>query len=113
MYIDDCVEGLVRLMNSDYRDPLNLGTDELVTIDELVDLVCEVAGKNLRKRYNHAAPQGVRGRNSDNSRLRRILGWEPSITLRQGIKLTYPWIEAELRNLGKITAPSAGAWAHA
>ena len=87
-------------MNSDYRDPLNLGTDELVTIDELVDLVCEVAGKRLSKHYNLQGPQGVRGRNSDNSRLRRVLGWEPSVTLRQGLRQTYPWVEHELRQRG-------------
>src|SRR6476619_4499211 len=65
MYVDDCVEGLIRLMASEYRDALNLGTPELVTIDELVDLVCEVAGKRLSKRHNTSGPQGVRGRNSD------------------------------------------------
>jgi GDP-D-mannose 3', 5'-epimerase len=102
MYVDDCVEGLVRIMASDCGDALNLGTDELVTIDQLVDLVCEVAGKQLRKRNNLEGPQGVRGRNSDNSRLRQIVGWEPSISLRQGLTWTYPWIEAELRKTDKI-----------
>ena len=102
MYVDDCVEGLVRIMASDYRDALNLGTDELVTIDQLVDLVCEVAGKRLSRKYNVKGPQGVRGRNSDNSRLRHILGWEPSITLRRGLKQTYPWIEQELRKAGRM-----------
>ena len=97
MYVDDCVEGLVRIMASKYSDALNLGTDELVTIDQLVDLVSEVAGKRQRKHHNLSCPQGVRGRNSDNSRLRRVLGWEPSITLRQGLNQTYPWIEQELR----------------
>ncbi|MGA7622265.1 MAG: NAD-dependent epimerase/dehydratase family protein [Candidatus Acidiferrales bacterium] len=97
MYVDDCVEGLVRLMASGYRDALNLGTEELVTIDQLVDLVCDVAGKRLNKRHNLRGPQGVRGRNSDNSRLRHVLGWEPSVTLREGLNRTYPWIEQELR----------------
>jgi GDP-D-mannose 3', 5'-epimerase len=97
MYVDDCVEGLTRIMASDYHDALNLGTDELVTIDQLVDFVCEVAGKRLTKRHNLQGPQGVRGRNSDNNRLRNVLGWEPSILLRQGMALTYPWIEQELR----------------
>ena len=86
MYVDDCVEGLVRIMASDYRDALNLGTDELVTIDQLVDLVCEVAGKRLRKRHNWTGPQGVRGRNSDNSRLRQVLGWEPCSDTAPGTK---------------------------
>jgi nucleoside-diphosphate-sugar epimerase len=98
LYIDDCVEGVMRLMTSDYRSPLNLGTDEIVTIDELVDMVCEVAGKKLRKVHDLSKPQGVRGRNSDNSRLRQVLGWEPSISLRQGLQATYPWIEREVQN---------------
>jgi GDP-D-mannose 3',5'-epimerase len=98
MYVDDCVEGLIRIMACDYRDALNLGTDELVTIDQLVDLVCEVAGKRLKKRHNLKGAQGVRGRNSDNSRLREILGWEPSIMLREGLRETYPWIEEQLRS---------------
>jgi GDP-D-mannose 3',5'-epimerase len=97
MYVDDCVEGLVRIMASEYRDALNLGTDELVTIDQLVDLVSETAGKRFRKRHNLQGPQGVRGRNSDNSRLREVLRWEPSITLRRGLEQTYPWIEQEVR----------------
>jgi GDP-D-mannose 3',5'-epimerase len=101
MYVDDCVEGLVRIMTSEYREALNLGTDELVTIDQLVDLVSEIAGKRLRKHHNLLGPQGVRGRNSDNSRLRHVLGWEPSITLRQGLNQTYPWIEQELRRSAK------------
>lgn len=101
MYIDDCVEGLVRIMASDYRDALNLGTDELVTINELVDIISEIAGKRLVKRHNLTGPQGVRGRNSDNSLLRKILGWEPSILLREGLGLTYPWIEEELRKAGR------------
>lgn len=102
MYVDDCVEGLIRIMASGYRDALNLGTDELVTINQLVDLVIEVAGKKLHKRHNLAGPQGVRGRNSDNSRTRAVLGWEPSILLRQGLKQTYPWIEEELRKAGRL-----------
>jgi GDP-D-mannose 3', 5'-epimerase len=102
MYVDDCVEGLLRIMASDYRNALNLGTDELVTINQLVDFVAEVAGKRVTKRHNLAGPQGVRGRNSDNSRLRKELGWEPSISLRQGLKQTYPWIEQELRKAGQV-----------
>jgi GDP-D-mannose 3', 5'-epimerase len=102
MYVDDCVEGLIRIMASDYCDALNLGTDELVTIDELVDLVCEIAGKRLTKRHNLKGPQGVRGRNSDNSRLRKVLGWEPSILLRQGLSITYPWIQQELQATNRV-----------
>jgi nucleoside-diphosphate-sugar epimerase len=102
MFVDDCVEGLMRIMASNYHDALNLGTDELVTIDQLVDLVSEVAGKHLTKRHNLKGPQGVRGRNSDNSLLRRVLGWEPSILLRQGLALTYPWIQQELKAANRI-----------
>lgn len=109
MYIEDCVEGLVRLMASDYAEPLNLGTDRLVTIDELLDLVCDVAGKKLRKRHDLNKPQGVRGRNSDNTLLNQVLGWEPSIPLEDGLKITYKWIEGELRKAGRIRAVEAPA----
>jgi len=96
MYIDDCVEGLRRLMASCYREPLNLGTDELITVDGLVDMISSIAGKKLRKIHNLSKPQGVRGRNSDNSRLRHVLGWEPSTALSKGLVSTYRWIEAEV-----------------
>ena len=96
MYVDDCVEGLKRLMASDYREPLNLGTDELISVDGLVDLISKIAGKTLRKVHDLSKPQGVRGRNSDNSRLRQVLGWEPSISLAQGLVPTYRWIAAEV-----------------
>jgi len=102
MYVDDCVEGLLRIMASDYRDALNLGTDELVSINQLVDLVTQVAGKRLTKWHNLSGPQGVRGRNSDNSLLQKTLGWQPSVTLRQGLGLTYPWIQRELQAAGRI-----------
>ncbi|HWR14666.1 MAG TPA: NAD-dependent epimerase/dehydratase family protein [Terriglobales bacterium] len=97
MYVDDCVEGLIRLMASKHSAPLNLGTDRLVTINELVDIVCDIAGKRLHKRHILGAPQGVRGRNSDNTRLREVLGWEPSVSLEDGLKTTYKWIQQELR----------------
>lgn len=102
MLIDDCVEGIYRLMRSDCRDPLNLGTDEMVTINQLVDLVAEIAGKTIHKHHDLTKPQGVRGRNSDNTLLRRTLGWEPSTPLRVGLVPTYQWIEAELRAAGRI-----------
>jgi nucleoside-diphosphate-sugar epimerase len=95
-YIDDCVEGIYRLMQSDHREPLNLGTDYLVSINQLVDTVAEVAGKTVRKRYNLNAPQGVRGRNSDNTQLRQVLGWEPGTTLAAGLAVTYQWIRSEM-----------------
>ena len=102
MHVDDCVEGIHRIMRSDYPHPLNLGTDELVTINQLVDLVAEVAGKDIIKRHDLSKPQGVRGRNSDNNRLRQVLGWEPRISLREGLLPTYRWIESELKNAGRI-----------
>jgi GDP-D-mannose 3', 5'-epimerase len=96
MYVDDCVEGLIRLMASDHRDALNLGTDELITINGLVDLVARIAGKKINKRHNLTGPQGVRGRNSDNTRLRKVLGWEPAISLEAGLRKTYPWIKSQV-----------------
>jgi len=112
MYIDDCVEGLLRLMASDYRDPLNLGTDRLISINALVDLISGIAGKRLIRHHDLSKPQGVRGRNSDNSRLRQTLGWEPSVSLEEGLAVTYRWIENELRKAGRLssifTARSAG-----
>lgn len=102
MYIGDCVEGIHRLMRSDYAQPLNLGTEEMVSINQLVEIVAAIAGKRLRKRHDVTKPQGVRGRNSDNSRLRQVLGWEPATALRDGLAVTYRWIESELRQAGKI-----------
>lgn len=92
MYVDDCVEGIYRIMQSDYALPLNLGSDELISIDGLVDLVAGIAGKQIGKRHDLSRPQGVRGRNSDNSRLLKILGWEPRTTLSEGLVPTYRWI---------------------
>jgi nucleoside-diphosphate-sugar epimerase len=109
MYIDDCVEGLVRLMASDFRDPLNLGTDELISVDGLVKMIAGIAGKNLRIRHDLGKPQGVRGRNSDNTLLRKVLGWEPSIMLDQGLAVTYRWIEGELAKAGRIPAKATAA----
>ena len=102
MYVDDCVEGLLRLMASDYSEPLNLGTDQLITINGLVDLVSRIAGKTLVKRHDLSKPQGVRGRNSDNTRLLRVLGWQPAVSLEQGLSVTYRWIENELRKKARI-----------
>ena len=107
MYVDDCVEGLIRLMASDFREPLNLGTDELISINGLVDLIADIAGKKIRKRHDTTKAQGVRGRNSDNSLLRRVLGWEPSISLREGLEKTYPWIEAQVKKPAEIQLSEA------
>jgi len=97
MYVDDCVEGLIRLMASNHREPLNLGTDEMVSINHLVDMICGIAGKNLTKQHDMSKPQGVRGRNSDNTLLRKVLGWEPNTPLEKGLAVTYKWIEGELK----------------
>jgi nucleoside-diphosphate-sugar epimerase len=95
-YIDDCLEGTLRLFASDHREPLNVGSSELVTINELVSICEEIAGVRLRRRYVLDAPQGVRGRNSDNTTIRAELGWEPSIDLRTGLAVTYRWIFDQL-----------------
>ena len=102
MYIDDCVEGLIRLMASDYALPLNLGNDCLISINCLVDLVCKIANKPLEKKHDLSKPQGVRGRNSDNRLLREVLRWEPSISLETGLAATYSWIECELAKSGRL-----------
>jgi nucleoside-diphosphate-sugar epimerase len=95
-YVDDCVEGIFRLMQSDYPDPLNLGTDHMVTINELARTVIELSGKKDIELRHVDGPQGVRGRNSDNSRLREVLGWEPQTTLEQGLEPTYRWIDKQV-----------------
>jgi len=107
-YIDDCLDGLSRLMASDYREPLNLGQDRLVTINQLADIVCEAAGVTLVKRHV-PGPQGVRGRNSDNTRLRQVLKWEPRISLEEGLGRTYVWIEEQVRRSLLAHASSSGS----
>jgi GDP-D-mannose 3', 5'-epimerase len=99
MFIDDCLKGTIAIMESDIREPINLGSSELVTINELVDMVEEIAGVKLRRRYNLSAPKGVNGRNSDNTKIRQYLGWEPSIRLRDGMEKTYAWIAREMQTL--------------
>jgi len=101
-YVDDCVEGLHRLMRSDYREPLNIGQDRMISINELVDIVVSIADKTIHKKYDLTKPQGVRGRNSDNSRLRQVLGWEPTVSLEDGLKATYQWIAGELSNRPQV-----------
>jgi GDP-D-mannose 3', 5'-epimerase len=101
-YIDDCVEGIHLITSSEHCAPLNLGSDELITIDDLVDLVARIAGKGVVKRYDTSKPQGVRGRNSDNSRLQSTLGWVPTTSLEEGLRKTYLWVEWELERSGRI-----------
>jgi GDP-D-mannose 3', 5'-epimerase len=96
LYIDDGLDGTFRLMESDVREPLNIGSSELVTINQLVDVVEAIAGVKLKRRYNLSAPQGVRGRSSDNTRVRRLLDWEPTVTLEEGMATTYAWIHDQM-----------------
>jgi GDP-D-mannose 3', 5'-epimerase len=97
-YIDDCLDGIMRITASDITEPLNLGSDQLVTINQLVDIVEDIAGVKLERRYKLDAPQGVRGRNSDNTRIQKLLGWAPSITLEDGLEKTYHWVYDQLSN---------------
>jgi nucleoside-diphosphate-sugar epimerase len=100
-YITDCVEGLYRLMRSDFHEPLNLGQDRMVTINQLADIVAEIAEINITKKHIDG-PLGVRGRNSDNTKLREVLNWEPEISLEEGLKTTYQWIEEQVsQSLGQ------------
>lgn len=96
-HIDDCVEGIRRLMDSDYQAPLNLGTDRMVTINELAEIVIEISGKTGLTLNHIDGPQGVRGRNSDNTKLNEVLGWEPQISLEEGLEPTYRWIEKQVQ----------------
>jgi len=96
MYIDDCTRGTLAIMESDIDEPINLGSSELVTINQLVDIVEDIAGIKLKRSYNLSAPKGVNGRNSDNTLILEKLGWEPSIRLRDGMAKTYEWIESQM-----------------
>jgi nucleoside-diphosphate-sugar epimerase len=95
-YIDDCLAGTQRLMHSDVREPLNIGSDQLVTINQLVDIVEQIAGVKLKRNYKLDAPKGVRGRNSDNTLIQQKLGWAPSIRLEDGMRKTYEWIYGQM-----------------
>src|SRR5208282_757243 len=96
-YVSDTVLGIYKLLNSDFHEPLNLGQDRMVTINQLVDMVAEIAGKKIGKRYDLTKPQGVRGRNADLTLMKKELGWEPQVSLEQGLETTYHWIEEQLR----------------
>lgn len=97
MYVDDCTKGSQMMLESDILEPLNLGSNELVTINQLVDLAEEIGGVKLKRIYNLGAPKGVNGRNSDNTKILKQLHWEPSIRLKEGLTLTYEWIESEMQ----------------
>jgi GDP-D-mannose 3',5'-epimerase len=115
MYIDDCIYGTRLLMNSAFEHPINIGSSELVTINQLVDMVEDIAGIRLQRRYNLTAPKGVRGRNSDNTLINRVFDWEPSISLRDGLERTYAWIydciaaRTDVRRAFSFAGAAAGA----
>jgi GDP-D-mannose 3', 5'-epimerase len=104
MYIDDCIEGSTRIMASDIREPINLGSSQLVTVNQLVDIAERIAGVTLKRRYKLDAPKGVRGRNSDNTLIQHHLGWEPSIRLEDGLERTYRWIYDQMTQSGRRRA---------
>jgi nucleoside-diphosphate-sugar epimerase len=96
-YIDDAVEATIKLMESDYTKPVNIGSDRLVTIDELADLIIKISEKQITKKYDPTAPQGVRGRNADLTLVKKVLNWKPKTTLEEGLEKTYEWIETKVR----------------
>jgi nucleoside-diphosphate-sugar epimerase len=101
MYIDDCIKGIQDIMYSNINEPINLGSSEMVSINQLVDIVEEIAGYKLERKYDLDAPKGVRGRNSENTLIKKYLGWEPSIPLKKGMKKIYDWIKEEMENEAK------------
>ena len=102
-YVEDCVRGTVMVMESDYSKPINIGSDRLVTINELADIIIGISGKSLTKKYDLSAPQGVRGRNADISLAKQLLGWQPLMSLEEGLAKTYKWIEEQCRAEAKIS----------
>jgi len=109
MYIDDCVKGTQMIMASDIDEPINLGSSEMVTINQLVDIVEDIAGIKLKRKYDLSAPKGVNGRNSDNTMIQDKLGWEPSLRLRDGMEQTYRWIEEQIETLTPVTSRVSGS----
>ncbi len=107
MYIDDCVYGIQRIMDSEILEPINLGSNELVTINGLVDIVEEIAGISLKRNYKLDAPKGVNGRNSDNTLIQQRLGWQPGIRLRDGMERTYDWILAQYKARAEAVVPES------
>ena len=96
MYIDDCITGMEKIWSSGYKEPLNLGSSEMVSVNQLIDIISGIAGITVERQYDLTKPQGVRGRNSDNTLIKEITGWEPSISLQEGLEKTYAWIETEI-----------------
>lgn len=109
MYIDDCLNGIQRIMDSDLQEPINLGSSELVTINQLVDIVEQIVGIDLNRSYNLDAPKGVNGRNSDNTFIKKRLGWEPDMRLRDGMEKTVEWIMAEYKGQHSISTDQFNA----
>lgn len=97
-YIEDCIKGSIMLMNSDIREPLNIGSSQMVSINSMVEIIEGIAGVELTRKYNLEAPKGVRGRNSDNTRIQDLLNWQPSISLSTGLSATYKWIEEQVNS---------------
>lgn len=112
MYIDDCIKGILDIMYSNIKEPINLGSSEMVPINHLVDIVEDIAGYKLSRQYDLDAPKGVRGRNSDNALIRKHLGWEPSIPLKDGLKKTYIWIREQMIRDKEIREKNAGKKGH-
>jgi nucleoside-diphosphate-sugar epimerase len=106
-HVSDCVGGIYRLMQSDHHDPINLGQDRMVTINELVDMVARIAGKAIKKRHDLTKPQGVRGRNADLTVMRTALGWEPQVSLEEGLAHTYAWISDQISQRSQRPASTA------
>lgn len=96
-YVDDCVRGTIALMESDYDKPLNIGSDRLISINDLADMIIRISGKKITKKHNLSAPEGVKGRNADLTLVRKVLGWEPAVSLEDGLARTYKWIEDMVR----------------
>ncbi len=102
LYIDDCVEGVLKLMDSDYMKPVNIGSDRLVTIDELAEIIIKISGKNIEIKHDLSKPQGVRGRNADITLVKKEVGWEPKVSLEEGLKRTYDWAKTRIDELENI-----------
>lgn len=101
LYVDDCIDGTLKLMESDYNKPVNIGSDRLVVINELADMIIDVSGKKVEVEHDLGAPQGVRGRNADLTLVKRVLGWSPKVSLEEGVRLTYAWIEEDLETFNR------------
>ncbi|NMC41662.1 MAG: NAD-dependent epimerase/dehydratase family protein [Bacteroidales bacterium] len=112
MYIDDCIKGIIDIMYSNIEEPINLGSSEMVSVNQLVDIVEDIAGYKMKRKYDPDAPKGVRGRNSDNTLIMKYLGWQPSIPLRDGLKKTYAWIREQMIRDKEMAEKNASAKGH-